>query len=91
MNLGYKIIAGLAILLGTIHQAFAFGANKFTQNTLWFIGSGDLFGFDRFAPRTAFDEKCFAVDERNRKFSAAGRRDRAARRDYQSGESSRRS
>ena len=40
MNLGYKIITGLAILLGLIHQTFAFGANKFTQNTLWFIGSG---------------------------------------------------
>jgi len=40
MNLGYKITTGLAILLGLIHQTFAFGANKFTQNTLWFIGSG---------------------------------------------------
>ncbi len=40
MNLGYKIIACLAILLGIIHQTFALGADKFTQNTLWFIGSG---------------------------------------------------
>ena len=40
MNLGYKIFACSGILLGIIHQTFAFGANKFTQNTLWFIGSG---------------------------------------------------
>jgi len=40
MNLGYKIFACLGILLGIIHQTFALGANKFTQNTLWFIGSG---------------------------------------------------
>jgi len=40
MNLVYKIIAGSAILLGIIHQTFALGVDKFTQNTLWFIGSG---------------------------------------------------
>ncbi|MDQ3714330.1 MAG: hypothetical protein M3388_19235 [Acidobacteriota bacterium] len=40
MNLGYKIIACSGILLGIIHQTFALSVDKFTQNTLWFIGSG---------------------------------------------------
>lgn len=40
MNLAYKIITYSAILLGIIHQTFALGASKFTQNTLWFVGAG---------------------------------------------------
>jgi len=40
MKTSYKITACSAILLGIIHQTFAFGASKFTENTLWFIGSG---------------------------------------------------
>ncbi len=40
MNVGYKIIACLSIALGIIHLAFVAEVEKFTQNTLWFIGSG---------------------------------------------------
>jgi len=41
MQMLHKIGAYLAVALGTVHLLFTFFAyNKFTHNTLWFIGSG---------------------------------------------------
>lgn len=40
MNLSYKIVACLMIVLGIIHQAFAVRGGKFNLNVLWFAGSG---------------------------------------------------
>ncbi len=40
MKLGYKIAAWLAVALGVAHLAFTFFYDRFTLNTLWFVGSG---------------------------------------------------
>jgi len=40
MNLSYRIVAYLMIVLGVIHQAFAVRAGEFNLNVLWFAGSG---------------------------------------------------
>ena len=40
MNLSYKIVALLMIILGAAHQAFAVADGRFNLNVLWFVGSG---------------------------------------------------
>ncbi|MBA2619688.1 MAG: hypothetical protein H0U87_00660 [Acidobacteria bacterium] len=40
MNLSYKIVAYLIIVLGIAHQLFAALGGKFNLNVLWFLGSG---------------------------------------------------
>ncbi len=40
MNLSYKIVACLMIVLGIAHQLVAVLGGKFNLNVLWFVGSG---------------------------------------------------
>ena len=40
MKVGYKIATYAAIALGVVHLAFTLFVDRFTLNTLWFVGSG---------------------------------------------------